>query len=400
MAQEASAPPPPTPLSPSGGRLPTSGSPPRPTPVADTEQEVRRGSADLDRLLGVAVLTPAQATHVAAELLMFASTIGQGRRSDIRVTPPVVTPHGDVDVVPADDPSTGVGIEELLGRLVDNARRLPAHPRAHQVALLRRLEDVAGSSHEPAARALMLRSALDDALGPDAATRITEELAYLVAALAQVADTHHVAVTPVPIRPVPLRAAAPTTARREIGGRRARGPVVRTAAVVLAGLVVLVGGYLAVVRPWSGGGRGDRATGPQPSEPSSKPPSHAARTPQRTLVPVLAPPKAGRVTGVHLQQAGPCQPGAPCPVRVTVDLAPTGVSQAIGWRVGVVQECTRHVTWSALTTVTAQPGWTRVYAGSSVRIPTGHPVALVAVTGTPARAQSPPDRLTSSAPRC
>ena len=76
---------------------------------------------------------------------------------------------------------------------------------------------------------------------------------------------------------------------------------------------------------------------------------------------------------------------------MSVRLAPAGVSQPVTWRVGVVRRCVRDVLWSPATTVTAQPGWTRVFAASSVHIPTkARSLELVALTSTPARAQSRP----------
>jgi hypothetical protein len=419
MAQEASLPPPP------GGVPGPGGGPPDgplrdPTPltVAGAHEDAEQApSTALDRLLPVAVLTPAQAAHVAAEVLRTASTIGRDRRGDVRLTPPVVSPGGQVQTSAATD-TDGVDVDDVLSALVANARRLPAHPRPHQVALLHRLEEVAGSSHEPGARALMLRAALDDAVGPDSSAPLTQELASLVAALAQISHTgtpeaprrarpSSVSSAPAPAvrhevtrgRPATGVRPIPPAVRRDLAGRRTRRPGARTTALLLLGLLVLVGGYLALNRPGSGTGSGDQAAGPQASGPSTKQHQQPAAHP-RPLVPVFAPPKAGRVTGVALQRSGPCRPGGSCAVQVTAHLAPSTVSQTIAWRVGVVRACTRQVTWSSPATVTAQPGWTRVYAGSFVRIPSGHPVALVAVTGSPARAQSPPIRLTPTTSRC
>lgn len=368
--------------------------PPRPEPARDGAPI---GSVRLDRLLEVAVLTPAQASLVAAGLLTSASKIGQGRRSDVRISPPLITPSGDVHAVPARDPSTAVAVDDVLTHLVATAQRLPAHPRLHQVALLRRLDEVRASSHEPAARALMLHEAMDDALGPDAHTRVRRELVALVAAFAELSDAEIEA--PIPTRPRPAPRVTGPGPRRRLGRRRRRRGR-RIAIAVPVCLLVLAGGYVALGRPHLG-----ISSDPAPSTPHSAaktPPKshHHDATHQQSAVPVLAQRTSGRITGVSLQRLGVCQPGGLCPVQVTVNLAPAAVTEAVGWRVGVVQACTRQVTWSLPKDVTAQPGWTHVYASSSVQIPADHPFALVAVTNSPDRAQSPPVRLATSAPHC
>lgn len=388
MAQEAVPPPSPLPLP----TLPTGGA------TSD-------GSVGLDKLLEVAVLTPAQAAHVAIELLTTASTIGQGRRSDVRVSSPQITADGEVHAAAVTDDEAGVGVDDVLAQLVDNARLLPArHPRGDQVALLERLDEVAHSSHEPAARALMLREPLDDALGPEAEPRLVRELAALVTAFGHVPESIATPVTPIRKHAVPPRKAPPTPPlRRAVGGRRARPPRRRALATVLVCLAVLGAGYYALGHPGLGILSGHHPTHHRPAGTAATQRHHHPQPAVKhspPVVPKLAGSTAPGITGVQLQRLAPCRPGSLCPVRVTVDLTPAGAAQLVGWRVGAVRECTRHVTWSPLTEVTAQAGWTRVYAGTGVLIPTGHPIALVAMTTTPARAQSPPDRLAGSAPHC
>jgi hypothetical protein len=68
--------------------------------------------------------------------------------------------------------------------------------------------------------------------------------------------------------------------------------------------------------------------------------------------------------------------------------------------VGTVRSCRSGITWSPPTSVTAQPGWTTVYASSSVPVPRGRSLALVALSSAPARAQSPPVPVAGSVQRC
>ncbi|HET7518958.1 MAG TPA: hypothetical protein VFN05_14975, partial [Actinomycetes bacterium] len=136
-----------------------------------------------------------------------------------------------------------------------------------------------------------------------------------------------------------------------------------------------------------------------PAQPSKK----SANQPQPHRpqgVPALAGRHAGPITGVTLQKTGTCKPGALCPVKVTVHFRPAATSHPVGWKVGAARLCKRGINWSAPTTVTAQPGWTTVFASSSVRVPKGRSLALIALTTTPARAQSGPVPVTGSSLRC
>ena len=84
-----------------------------------------------------------------------------------------------------------------------------------------------------------------------------------------------------------------------------------------------------------------------------------------------------------MQKAGSCTPGALCPVTVTVHVRPAATTRAVTWKVGAARSCRSGITWSPPTSVTAQPGWTTVYASSSVPVPRGRSLALVALTTAP-----------------
>jgi len=413
-------------------------SPAAPLQTGESPGSVR--SVSFDRLLSVAVLTPAQASLVAVELLdatEIAGTVDGEDPAGARLGAVTLMPSGDVDVG-CPHAEEGTRVSELLKRLLQNARRLPTHPRPEQQQLLQKLEEAAGDPLlDPGARARELERALADSLGPGARQRLAGQLAALVEAFAHVAPSVPARVDALPAhrpartaaapaatssagsvaarssRAAPHRAAPRRAAPARRASRRSRVLIhrrVRGRRVVLVGLVLAAvlaaGGYLALRGPgsgivWSLGRGGHPATqattapAPPSKQPTPQPRRHRARA-----VPALAGRQAGPITGVSLQRTGRCQPGALCPVTVTVHFRPASTTRPVGWKVGAARMCKRGVAWSAPTTVTAQPGWTSVYASSSVRVPKGHPRALVALTTTPARAQSRPVPVTGSSLHC
>lgn len=379
-----------------------------------------------DRLLSVAVLTPAQASLVAVKLIDAAHLQGAGNGSSparSRLAGVTLTPAGDVDVNHS-AADAGIPVTELLELLLQSARRLPAHPRPEQVVLLHRLEEAASDPLlDPEARARALEGALVDTLGSGAVQLLTGQLAALVDAFGHVAPGVPVGVdTPLP--PGPGRATAPATVaaetrraaparpkadraprrRRVLLRRRPRGRVVLVALVVAAALAV--SGYVVLGGPGSDMvgslGRDDNPAAPDttaPDRPAGQQPKEP-KPDRAQAVPTVAPRQAGPITGVALEKTGSCRPGSLCPVTVTVQFRPASTSRTIGWKVGAAQVCKPGITWSGPVTVTAQPGWTTVYASSSVRIPKGRQLALTALTTTPARAQSRPVPATGSSLQC
>jgi hypothetical protein len=378
-----------------------------------------------DRLLSVATLTSAQAALVAVRLLDAAQLAGSGnggpspRTSLGAVT---LTVAGEIDVRPS-PPDQGTPVIELLEELLQNARRLPVHPRPEQLSMLRRIEEATSEPLvDPGARARVLEAALADTLGPRAHELVTGQLAALVAAFAHVAPS-----VPAPVEllldPAPARAAAPpkgAAARRAAPAgrptnrpprrqrvllhRRNRGRVALIALVVVA--MLAVSGYVVLGGPGadivSSLGGNDAPAAPDTTAPDTpaKEPAKQPKPDRAEAVATLAPRQAGAITGVRLQKAGACQPGALCPVTVTVTFRPATTSRTIGWKVGAAQVCKPGITWSPPVTVTAQPGWTTVYASSSVRVPKGRSLALTALTNAPARAQSRPVPVAGASLQC
>ncbi|MGN6129360.1 MAG: hypothetical protein ACTHOK_03375, partial [Nocardioidaceae bacterium] len=330
----------------------------------------RAGAVPLARLLSVAVLTPAQACLVAAQLLQAAhrrAAPGDGQPAADRLGPITLTPAGEVEVGrPVLDPGTPV--DEPLEQLVRNARRLPAHPKPEQVALLRRLEEAAGDpSLEPGVRAHVLLAALTDTLGTGARERLGRQLAALVDAFAQLAGgarpgppdvprqvgpadapeaTAPLSVTPkaqtvsVPARPATHRAPAgqgpPRAPRRGGPLRKPRGRARRVGMVALIVLAVLVAGGYAVLRSTGTDVIDALGLGSQPAAPGSTAPATPSKHPakhaqarDRSAVPRLAARHAGVVTGVAVQKTGSCRPGALCPVRVTVRMRPATTARTL-----------------------------------------------------------------------
>lgn len=176
--------------------------------------------------------------------------------------------------------------------------------------------------------------------------------------------------------------------------------------VLVLAAVTASSGYV-VLRDPGGGiagalGRDDNSPAPStptPSAPSNKPGEQPGPGPRQDIR-ALAGRHAGPITGVEVQIGANCTPGALCPVTVTVHLRPAATTQPVVWKVGAARLCGRGITWSPPITVTAQAGWTTVYASSSIPVPRGRSLALVALTTTPARAQSPPVPVTGSSLRC
>jgi hypothetical protein len=410
--------------------------PAQPTPEQESATDRVRAGEPLqsvkpvafDRLLSVAVLTPAQASLIAVKLIDAAQLAAAGNGSSSarpRFTDVTLTAAGDVDVTRS---ATGAGtpLNELLDQLLQSARRLPAHPRPEQLALLHRLEEAAGDPLlDPQARARALEGALVDTLGSGARQLLTGQLAALVAAFGHVAPGVPAGVD-TPLAPGPGRAGAPSTIvegadvpraapprssanraprrSRVLLRRRTRGRVALVALVVAA--VLAVSGYVVLGGPGSdivgSLGREDTPAAPDTTVPD-RPAKQPAKKPdpdRAEAVPTVAPRQAGPITGVALEKTGSCRPGSLCPVTVTVSFRPASTSRTVGWKVGSARVCKPGITWSGPVTVTAQPGWTTVYASSSVRLPKGRRLALTALTTTPARAQSRPVPATGSSLQC
>jgi hypothetical protein len=402
-----------------------------PAPVGTPDESI--APVRLSRMLRVATLSPAQASLVAVQLLDAASVgdrVNGGSAAGTGLGTVTLGPQGEVQVTRTPG-EQGATLSQLLGQLLENARRLPAHPRPEQLVLLRRLEEAAAEPLlHPESRARDLEQGLVEVLGPDARQRLGGQLASLVMAFVHVApgapaDPETRTLPPSSRRPTPRQStrrpsdaaeraprAAPargSTRRRPrnrvLLHRRNRGRVALIALVLAA--VLAVSGYVMLGGPGSDivGSLGRDATTPAAPD-TAAPDSPADQTGTKPKpkpaqpVPRLAPRQAGPITAVTLQKAGTCNPGALCPVTVTVKFRPETTSRTIAWKVGAAQVCKAGITWSGPVSVTAQPGWTTVYASSSVQVPKGRGLALTALTTAPARAQSRPVPVAGASLQC
>jgi hypothetical protein len=103
-----------------------------------------------------------------------------------------------------------------------------------------------------------------------------------------------------------------------------------------------------------------------------------------------APPAAGPVTGVDLRALTPCATGAPCTVRLLVQLLPAAEPRTVTWSYRIVDRCTGASSTGPGGEVAVPPQADRVAVVGVVALPALPGVAVLAVTDAPAVAASPP----------
>ena len=401
--------------------------PPQPVAPAESAHPV-----PFDRLLAVATLTPGQASLVAAQLLRAGGSAAASSTAGCRLGPVSFTPSGDIEVAVA-SAEEDTPLTDLLQRLLQNARRLPAHPKPEQHLLLHRLEEAAAAPvPDPETRADGLEEALASTLGSGAHQRLSAQLAALVAAASHVVpsvltppDPSQAAVGPatrrtrspglVPAAPERSRgvghraAPAPTgpnrAARRRtpLSTRSRRRRVALVVAVLVAALAASA--YVGLLNRGSGIaeslGLGSHPAAPAtqaPAPPAHRSAQHAGGHHPRGVA-TIAARHAGPVAAVLVNKSGSCRAGSLCPVKVTVHLRTPSAGRPVSWKVGAARVCKRGMVWSPSTTVTPQPGWRTVFASSTVRLPR-RSSALLALTTAPARVQSPPVPVTGASRHC
>jgi hypothetical protein len=360
----------------------------------------------LRRLLTVATLTPEQAALITARVLgglralhqaglwhgdLDARTVHVGNAGQVRVG------EWGLRVDAQDDETRRHGDRQaamrLLGRLGTSVRRHGRRQLDSVAAMLSTLEACDGARGEEVALLARAGEAAAAVLQGRAGERATAELAALVAMLdrdlpSRTAAALEPAGAP-PARRGPFRSPAAVWA-----------PAPRPGRWVAAGVVVLL--ILAVVGAVALATRQPRppvaVTVPHPGRAVSAPPIGGPRAPTtpspvptgQRPVPTLAPAAAGPITAIEIQPLeGSCQPNATCPVQVTVRLQPQPAAEEVRWSFHVFDRCTGNTDVLPGVSVTALAGWAYVYGTSWPALPAAHPLALVAVTESPAAAASP-----------
>lgn len=350
----------------------------------------------VQRLLGRATLTPAQAAWLAGRAFaalamlheagrahgrMHAGNVLVGRDGSVRIADWAFGP-------PASEATRQADLEaarEFVVALLRNAGRPAARNGDRPSAALAELEGLAAEPiADPAAAARDLDVAVDDA------AIVTSELGALVTAM--VRPVNHV-VTPAPLPPRLPHPRRPPP--RRIGPRR-------WVVAAIAALVVLA---VAAVAAFAVSHRRHEAAVPPLSSP---PPSHAP-TPTRSHAPsatslaratAVAPRRAGFVNGVVITPVETCQPGATCSVTVTIQITEHDDVKHLTWTFVLVDPCTGTRTNAPGGSMTAQPNWRHVYTTTRVPIPQARSVALVAMTTVPVRAASAPLTVPSGHAQC
>jgi hypothetical protein len=170
--------------------------------------------------------------------------------------------------------------------------------------------------------------------------------------------------------------ARPTARRWDVLARYGRWVLALAAlAAVLAVELVLLGNRVRVdLDTLSAAGR-QQAGGPTRVAPSP---------------PRVAPGAAGPVAGVDLRPLALCVPGSGCEVRVLVRLVPGPDAQRVNWDYLVTDRCTGLVQNAAGGSVTVAGGGHELVVVGQLTLPPARALSVTAVTGTPARAASPP----------
>ncbi|HXV92532.1 MAG TPA: hypothetical protein VD813_04475 [Pseudonocardia sp.] len=244
--------------------------------------------------------------------------------------------------------------------------------------------------------AARLREAASDAAVPD---RTRAELARLVAAVqgrngtppglaplgapggsappAGSLTVPRVTPPPVPPRP-PLREA----------GRRAAGRAWKGALTLLV-LAALVAVEVAVLDDRIAS---DIATVLEAgrSAPASTAPADETAPPAPDPPPPPEPAAAGTVAALDVRTVGPCEPGAPCEVRLHVLTDPVPQPQTVTWAFRVSDRCTGATTLLPGGTLDLPPGADRADPVQTLDLPPGAALAVTAVTARPAVAASRP----------
>lgn len=321
-------------------------------------------SVRLRRLLRIANLTAAQ-TRILARQIIEAAAGSPG----VDLDSVYVDRYGDVVIAGCQDPG---GLAAVLGALATGAER-----NERDDGSVRAAADAAAAGADPDA----ILSIMDHDPAPE--TALQE-----IAALVEAAGAR---------RPQPeTQRSRPQRRLRTPASRPAARAVLRPLWRGLATLIVLGAAVLLEVLLLH-----DRLAGDlklvfgdrNPPAPASAPAASAGAP----AVPP-APAAAGRISRVELRALQPCAPGAPCSVRVLVQLAAAPQPVTVGWEFQIEDRCTGARVTAPGNAVTAGAGDTELSVVGQVPVPAARSVAVFGMTTEPARASGPP--LQVGSPSC
>jgi hypothetical protein len=387
---------------PDGQRTPVQQPPPNPA-----EPGNRPAAVPLRRLLGLATLTPPQATHIAVDVLASlqdeSGSYGAFDADDVLIggdgTLRLAERNGDFT------PGTATAAAELVDQLARNADRPAAHRRPENAALLTALTRCAAqlSGGDLEASLAELRRELD-ATGADRG-QLTGELAALVAVPLVRAGAEPTAAEPgepaaAPAAPVviaePLPSAEadlppspPDAVATLVLGRPMPSPRVIVPVVIGVVAVAALITAIALTRP-SGHPAATTTHHPIATSHAPKPVTHAppAKAGPRD-VPKLGPAAAGPISSVKLSPVARCSRGATCAVTVRMYLRPPGLA-SLTWHAALVNRCSGSIQRIDHGSMIAEPGWRSAYTTVHLRLPHLRSMAVVAVVDSPVSAASRP----------
>lgn len=288
----------------------------------------------------------------------------------------------------------------LLAHLARAVRRSPASADERAPALLAALDAAADRAALPGAGIEPVAAPLEAVCGPLEDSAARSELAALARAVrtrGSGSSSGSSSGAAMRARPGPPGAESASMAQGWATGLGAWSGGLWTRiwpwVAALTVLVVVVSLEFAVLRERLTGDLQLLLGGDQSGQGGAA--SSAAPMPmQLPPVPGPAPMSAGPVGGIDLRALEPCTPGAVCAVRVLVRLHLQPQSSlappAVKWTFRVIDRCTggQHNVPGGV--VSAGPGGEQVQAVSTVPLPPGRVLAVIAVTSEPARAASGP----------
>lgn len=378
----------------------------------------------LDRLLGIAILTPAQAVHIASSIFtgladLHAAGLVHGSLTSRKVmigTDGSVRLSGWASFGPSTSAATARVADldaacAVVNELVRNADRPVGRHHPGGSRLLVQLERLAsgGTPDDAHSTATALSDGLAAAEGVSAGSAL---LCAQLGALSTASIKHMPGIEretrgPQPTRRRPRPSAAADEPRSPDGrtplsgadwGRSRRGRLVWGTAVV----VLVVAGLAFTV------GRGpinsllDRVLHRTPASTASQASgSHNGTAGARVHpMPTFGPPAAGVVRHVTLRHTAPCRPGSVCPMRVHVRVAPSNRPHRVAWRIVTVNRCTGRHDIGAHGSFVIAAGARAGSAERKLALPTAPGLGAAAVTYKPAHAASDPLFLPARRPSC